>query len=80
MYLRTALAACGGKEKASDDKSLKIGATAGPYSDMLKKAIIPELEKKGYKVELIEFSDYIQPNNALQVAILMQTYSKTRLT
>ncbi|MEK5069185.1 MetQ/NlpA family ABC transporter substrate-binding protein [Sporosarcina sp. FSL K6-1508] len=65
LVLGTALAACGGKEKASDDKSLKIGATAGPYSDMLKKAIIPGLEEKGYKVELIEFSDYIQPNNAL---------------
>jgi D-methionine transport system substrate-binding protein len=65
LVLGTALAACGGKEKASSDKSLKIGATAGPYSDMLKKAIIPGLEEKGYKVELIEFSDYIQPNNAL---------------
>lgn len=65
LVLGTALTACGGKEKTSDDKSLKIGATAGPYSDMLKKAIIPGLEKKGYKVELIEFSDYIQPNNAL---------------
>ncbi|MER2090858.1 MAG: MetQ/NlpA family ABC transporter substrate-binding protein [Sporosarcina sp.] len=65
LILGTALAACGGKEKASDDKSLKIGATAGPYSDMLKKAIIPELEKKGYKVDLVEFSDYIQPNNSL---------------
>ena len=65
LALGTALAACGSKEKASDEKSLKIGATAGPYSDMLKKAIIPGLEEKGYKVELIEFSDYIQPNNAL---------------
>lgn len=65
LIIATALAACGGKEKASDDKSLKIGATAGPYSDMLKKAIIPELEKKGYKVDLVEFSDYIQPNNSL---------------
>jgi len=65
LALGTALAACGNKEKAADEKSLKIGATAGPYSDMLKKAIIPGLEEKGYKVELIEFSDYIQPNNAL---------------
>ena len=33
---------------------------------MLKKAIIPALEEKGYKVELVEFSDYIQPNKALE--------------
>lgn len=64
-----ALAACGnagGGEKAgSDSKAIKLGATAGPYSDMLKKAIIPGLEEKGYKVDVVEFSDYIQPNKAL---------------
>ncbi|CAM5414294.1 Lipoprotein OS=Lysinibacillus sphaericus OX=1421 GN=metQ_3 PE=3 SV=1 [Lysinibacillus sphaericus] len=32
---------------------------------MLKKAIIPQLEEKGYEVELVEFSDYVQPNKAL---------------
>lgn len=67
------LAACGNgdsKEKNSGDsasgsKTIKIGATAGPYSDMVRKAIKPGLEKKGYKVEVVEFSDYIQPNKAL---------------
>lgn len=61
------LGACGDAktEKADDDKTLTFGATAGPYSDMLKEAIVPELEKKGYKVKVTEFSDYIQPNNAL---------------
>ncbi|RHW43449.1 hypothetical protein D1B31_01960 [Neobacillus notoginsengisoli] len=63
-----ALAACG-SDKASEDsgktKEVKFGATAGPYSDMVTKAIKPGLEEKGYKVELVEFSDYIQPNNAL---------------
>src|SRR6185312_6375144 len=65
IVLGAALVACGGKDKAGDDKSLTFGATAGPYSDMLKKAIIPGLEEKGYKVKITEFSDYIQPNNAL---------------
>lgn len=32
---------------------------------MVKKAIKPGLEEKGYKVEIVEFSDYIQPNKAL---------------
>ncbi|MFK4998290.1 MetQ/NlpA family ABC transporter substrate-binding protein [Bacillus sp. N9] len=32
---------------------------------MVTKAIKPGLEEKGYKVEVVEFSDYIQPNNAL---------------
>lgn len=48
-----------------ESKEIKIGATAGPYSDMVKKAIKPGLEEKGYKVEIVEFSDYIQPNKAL---------------
>lgn len=49
----------------TESKDIKLGATAGPYSDMLKKAIIPQLEDKGYKVDLVEFSDYVQPNIAL---------------
>ncbi|ANU18261.1 hypothetical protein BBI11_14975 [Planococcus maritimus] len=66
-----ALAACGGEETDSGteggeaSKDIKLGATAGPYSDMLNAAIVPSLEEKGYTVETIEFSDYIQPNNAL---------------
>lgn len=58
------LAACGGGEKA-DDKLIRFGATAGPYSDMLSKAIIPGLEEKGYTVKVTEFSDYVQPNKSL---------------
>lgn len=63
------LAACGSDETGSgsgeESKSIKFGATAGPYSDMIEKAIKPGLEEKGYSVEIVEFSDYIQPNNAL---------------
>ncbi|TGM96966.1 MetQ/NlpA family ABC transporter substrate-binding protein [Leptospira yasudae] len=49
-----------------DRKSLKIGICPGPYGDLLKKAVFPNLEKKGYKIEIVEFSDYIQPNLALE--------------
>lgn len=71
------LAACNSKEDKSDKgeatagageeekKEIKIGATAGPYSDQLKEGIIPLLEKDGYKVTITEFNDYIQPNRAL---------------
>ncbi|MED0676587.1 MetQ/NlpA family ABC transporter substrate-binding protein [Aneurinibacillus thermoaerophilus] len=48
-----------------EKKELKIGATAGPYSDQINKGIKPILEKKGYKIEVVEFSDYVQPNKAL---------------
>lgn len=63
--LGAALAGCGDSGAEKNEKAIKIGATSGPYSDMVKKAIQPQLEKKGYEVEIVEFSDYIQPNIAL---------------
>ena len=50
---------------AQDRKELVIGATAGPYADQVKLGIKPLLEKKGYRVKVIEFNDYVQPNFAL---------------
>ncbi|MDE3838988.1 hypothetical protein C0966_06315 [Bacillus methanolicus] len=87
------LAACGaGSEKSSGDtkrsetKQITFGATSGPYSDMVNKAIKPILEEKGYEVKVVEFSDYIQPNLALsqgdldanlfQHKIYMETFAK----
>lgn len=61
VVLAAALAACGGKEKAenADDsaateesKTLTFGATAGPYSDMLKKQSFRALKKKAIKWKL----------------------------
>ncbi|MHB8065754.1 MAG: MetQ/NlpA family ABC transporter substrate-binding protein [Ruminiclostridium sp.] len=46
-------------------KEIVFGVAPGPYGDMVKLAIQPELEKKGYTVKLVEFSDYVQPNLAL---------------
>jgi D-methionine transport system substrate-binding protein len=48
-----------------EKKELVFGATAGPYSDQIKLGIKPILEKKGYKVKIVEFNDYVQPNHAL---------------
>ncbi|TGL35374.1 metal ABC transporter substrate-binding protein [Leptospira koniambonensis] len=59
---------CGKKEAPNlpgDRKILKIGICPGPYGDLLKKGVFPDLEKKGYKIEIVQFSDYIQPNLAL---------------
>lgn len=50
---------------AKDAKELIVGVAPGPYGDLFKRAIKPGLEKKGYKVEIKEFSDYVQPNLAL---------------
>src|SRR5688500_2353424 len=49
----------------SAKKELVIGGTAGSNIDQLKQGIVPLLEQKGYKVKLVEFNDYVQPNLAL---------------
>jgi len=51
--------------QAQQKKELVIGATAGSNLDVLKLGIKPQLEQKGYKVRLVEFNDYVQPNKAL---------------
>lgn len=69
LVVVAALAACGNdsSEEAAgtESKEITFGATSGPYSDMVTKAIKPGLEELGYTVKVTEFSDYIQPNNAL---------------
>ncbi|MYN18686.1 hypothetical protein GTP81_18205 [Rugamonas sp. FT107W] len=50
---------------AKDPKEIVIGTSSGPYADQIKLGIKPILEKQGYKVKLVEFNDYIQPNFAL---------------
>ncbi|TWT00948.1 MetQ/NlpA family ABC transporter substrate-binding protein [Planomicrobium sp. CPCC 101079] len=86
LVILALLAACGGEESSADSKTVKLGGTAGPYSDMLNQAFKPALEEKGYTVEITEFSDYIQPNNALnngdldanlfQHSIYLENFSK----
>lgn len=59
------LTGCDGEAKGETNQTITIGATAGPYSDQLKEGIAPILKEKGIKLNIIEFHDYIQPNNAL---------------
>ncbi|MDD3394568.1 MAG: MetQ/NlpA family ABC transporter substrate-binding protein [Anaerotignum sp.] len=73
ILLVLSFSACG-KEKeetpaaadnATTTTTLRVGFCPGPYGDMWKTAIAPQLEAKGYEFQYIEFSDYVQPNNAL---------------
>lgn len=61
-------AGCGGdKPAASGDKkqgALKIGATAVPHAEILNH-VKADLAKEGINLEIIEFSDYVKPNLAL---------------
>ncbi|MBE5910761.1 MetQ/NlpA family ABC transporter substrate-binding protein [Pseudobutyrivibrio sp.] len=63
---------CGSKEKAessteasSDDKVIKIGASASPHAEILEQ-IKDNLEEQGYTLEIVVYDDYIIPNTALE--------------
>ncbi|BAK77843.1 NLPA lipoprotein [Pseudogulbenkiania sp. NH8B] len=47
-------------------KEIVIGTTVGDFGDMVKQSVKPILEKQGYSVKLVEFTDYVRPNLALQ--------------
>lgn len=69
--LTLGLAACGGSEEApADDTSadaitLKIGASPTPHAEILE-AAKEELAAKGINLEIMEFTDYVQPNLATE--------------
>lgn len=74
LALALALTACGTKAPeaetpsgniSEESKDILVGVAAGPYGDLFSIAIKPALEAKGYNVEIREFSDYVQPNLAL---------------
>ncbi len=69
-----ALGLSGAAALAQAKKELVIGTTAGSNIEVLRRGIQPQLEQKGYKVKLVEFSDYVQPNHALAQGSLNANY------
>ena len=48
----------------AQDKPIKVGVTAGPHAQIFEQ-VKKLAEKEGLKIQVVEFSDYIQPNAAL---------------
>lgn len=64
------IAGCGKKDAAqdttgSDSKTITYGKAAGPYTVLFEDAIVPILEKEGYTLKSVEFSDLLQNDTAL---------------
>ncbi len=54
------LSGCGGKKT-----TLKVGATPAPHAEILE--VVKEiLAKENIELEIVEFTDYVQPNNAVE--------------
>lgn len=66
----TLFAGCG---KSENDKVIKVGASPTPHAEILS-IIEDDLEQKGYKLEIVEYNDYIIPNNATQSGELDANY------
>ena len=67
----SALAACGGGNDAqtgdataSDDKTITVGASPTPHAEILN-AAKDVLAEDGWTLNVVEFTDYVQPNTAL---------------
>lgn len=66
------LIGCGNSEGSSndsssngDDKVIKVGVSPVPHEEIMEVAK-PLLEAKGYTVEIVEFTDYVLANTALE--------------
>lgn len=73
--LTMGLIGCGSKG-TSDDKTIKIGVTPVPHREIVEH-VVPVLEEQGYTVEIVEFSDYVQPNTSLEDDSLDANYFQT---
>lgn len=58
--------ACTGSEEPKEEakKVIKVGATPVPHSEILE-VVKPLLKAKGYELEIVEFTDYVTPNIAV---------------
>jgi len=67
-FLQAALALTGaaalGHAAHAQDKTIKSGVTAGPHAQIMER-VKQVAAKDGLKIDIVEFSDYVQPNAAL---------------
>ena len=72
--LSIGLIGCGGSNSSNgDDKVIKVGVSPVPHEEIMEVAK-PLLEAKGYKVEIVEFTDYVLPNTSLENGELDANY------
>lgn len=60
-------------DSARELEVIKVGASITPHAEILR-SVSDELEKQGYKLEVVEYNDYIIPNTALESGELDANY------
>ncbi|KAF1069130.1 MetQ/NlpA family ABC transporter substrate-binding protein [Variovorax sp.] len=66
LALAGGLALALGLASAAQAADLRVGFMPGPYRDAFTKGIEPQLAKLGYTVKYVEFSQGVQPNDAVE--------------
>lgn len=65
LLVLASLLSCGGSKEKTIDKEIKIGASVTPHAEIL--AVAKDiLAEQGITLEIIEFTDYVQPNTNLE--------------
>jgi D-methionine transport system substrate-binding protein len=65
VFASFTLFSCGGSSKNNDPNYIKVGVIAGPEYRVAQAAQKVAKEKYGLEVELVQFNDYVMPNEAL---------------
>lgn len=76
VFCFSLLAACnnGGDENTdAETVTLKVGASPAPHAEILE-AAKPILAEKGINLEIVQFTDYVQPNTATESGELDANY------
>ena len=60
-------------DSAQELEIIKVGASITPHAEILR-SVSDELEKQGYKLEVVEYNDYIIPNTELESGELDANY------
>jgi D-methionine transport system substrate-binding protein len=74
-----ALAACGGGDAqiSASDEPLRVGASPVPHAEILRFIDENLAEDAGLDLDIVEFTDYVQPNVALDEGSLDANYFQT---
>lgn len=73
LILGAAAAVFTGCGESNGDQIIKIGATPTPHAEILE-VIKDDLKEQGYTLEIVEYNDYIIPNNATESGELDANY------
>lgn len=64
VFFALLLTACGPQESKADETVVKIGVSPAPHGEIVEQ-VVEDLAKEGIKLEIVEYTDYIMPNKAL---------------